>query len=135
MTEKYPYGQFSPEHLEAARAGIELFNNGEYWECHEALEDPWYEDISDNARYIYWAIIQVAAALVHYENENITGCIGMLSKAKEKFKKAREKNAVTDVAEKYLSWSQLERLALAVPANAQLSDFDELYKFRFNEFK
>ena len=83
----YHFGQFTEEHLENTKEGVLLFNEQKYWECHEVLEDHWLESRGDNARYVYWAIIQVAAAMIHYRDENLSGARGLIAKAKEKFQK------------------------------------------------
>ena len=44
------------------RQGCELFNAGEYWEAHEALEPLWLE-ASDTRKHFYGGIILLAAAL------------------------------------------------------------------------
>ena len=78
MSDDYSYGQFSPEHFEKMKKGIELFNQQMYWECHEELEHHWLEDAGDNARLIYWSVIQVAAAMYHFRDENMEGVHGLL---------------------------------------------------------
>ena len=80
----YHYGQFTKEHLEAIKEGILLFNDQAYYECHEALEDLWLSDVGDNARLVYWAIIQVAAAMIHFREDNVIGARGLIKKAKDK---------------------------------------------------
>lgn len=47
---------------QAWQQGIELFNQGEYWECHEALESLWY-NASGLDKHFYAGIILLAAAL------------------------------------------------------------------------
>ena len=128
---KYHYGQFSHEHLANSTEGVRLFNAQKYWECHESLEDHWIEGRGDNARYVYWAIIQVAAAMIHYRDENLSGAQGLISKAKEKFKKIDEFKVETDLMETYLSWSKLKKMVNKVPKESELKDFAELYGFRF----
>ena len=130
----YQYGQFSPEHLQKIREGIELFNEQKYWECHEVLEDLWIEDTQDSARYIYWAIIQVAAACIHYRDQNLVGARGLAAKAREKFQKAREKNALTDLVFQHLDWEELEQLVMRIPPNPELEDFHSLFNFRFKNY-
>ena len=98
----YRHGQFSPEHLRLSGEGIRLFNRQFYWECHEVFEDLWKEDRGDPARYVWWAIIQVAAAMIHYRDEKISGARGLIVKAKEKFAKCEELNVETDIMDKYL---------------------------------
>src|SRR5437867_13261733 len=56
----------SPEerraHLIRAR---ELFNAGDYWAAHEALETSWRSIISDDAAPAWQGLIQAALALLH----------------------------------------------------------------------
>lgn len=133
---KYEYGQFSPAHLEKMQEGVELFNEQKYWECHESLEDVWMEDRGDLARNVYWAVIQVAAACIHYRDSKIVGAQGMIVKAKEKFIRCREKNILTPLAFDYLDWEELEKLVMAIPEkDAKLEDFAKLYDFRFKNYK
>src|SRR3989475_11616648 len=58
----------SPEerraHLIRAR---ELFNAGDYWAAHEALETVWRSIISDDAASVWQGLIQAAAALLHLQ--------------------------------------------------------------------
>lgn len=130
----YDFGQFTPEHLKKMEEGIHLFNQQLYWECHESLEEIWLADRGDNARYIYWAVIQVAAVCIHTRDKKILGAQGMLAKAKEKFTKARELNVLTKEVER-LNWDELERMVRAIPDGTQskLEDFLPLLDFRFPE--
>ena len=132
---EYTYGQFSPEHLEKMREGVELFNQQMYWECHESLEDVWMEDKGDLARNVYWAVIQVAAACIHYRDGNLIGAQGMMNKAKEKFVRCRTQNILTKLAFDFLDWEELETLSMKIKdKDAVLDDFDDLYNFRFKNF-
>jgi hypothetical protein len=132
----YPFGSFGPEHLKKIKPGIDCFNAQEYWECHEELEHVWLEDRNDPARLIYWAIIQVAASLYHVEQENIIGARGLLKKSKDKFNRADQGKVVTDIVEKYLSWSKLKSLVFALDEEkVELSDFELLHNFRFNQYR
>jgi hypothetical protein len=57
-------------HLERAR---ELFNAGDYWAAHEALETVWRSIIGDGdeaAARVWQGLIQAAAALLHRERGN-----------------------------------------------------------------
>ena len=131
----YQFGQFSPEHLAKMQEGIELFNEQKYWECHESFEDLWMEDKNDPARNVYWAIIQVAAACIHYRDSKIIGAQGMINKAKEKFRRCREQRILTPLAFKYLDWEELENLVMKIKdKDAELIDFEELFNFRFKNY-
>lgn len=124
---------FDEEHLEKMKHGIHLYNEQKYWECHEVFEDLWCEDAHDPVRNIYWAIIQVAAACIHYRESNLIGCQGMIAKAKEKFKRCREMHVLSDLAFKRLEWAEFEEIALKIPdsSHSKLEDFKELFNFRF----
>src|SRR5436309_15114564 len=57
-------------HLIRAR---ELFNAGDYWAAHEALETVWRSIISDDAAAAWQGLIQAAAALLHWQRGNRHG--------------------------------------------------------------
>ena len=48
------------------------FNSGQYFECHETLEEIWQEEEGD-VRDLYKGLIQVAAAFVHRTRGNYVG--------------------------------------------------------------
>jgi uncharacterized protein len=127
---------FTSEHLKKMEEGIQLFNEKKYWECHEALEDVWLEDRNDPTRNVYWAIIQVAAACIHYRDANLIGARGMIFKAKEKFKRCRDQYILTDITYKYLDWEELEEIVFCIPDGEKsvLEDFAQLYEFHFKHY-
>jgi hypothetical protein len=57
--------------------GIRLFNAGEYYECHEVLEDIWREE-RDAIRYLYQGILQIGVGLHHLRNGNYRGATLLL---------------------------------------------------------
>jgi len=124
---------FDLDHLKKMEEGVRLFNEQKYWECHEALEDVWMEDRQDPIRNIYWAVIQVAAACIHYRDSNLIGAQGMIFKAKEKFKRCRDMHLLTPLAFEKLNWNQFEAIVLKIPDSTQsrLEDFKEIFEFRF----
>lgn len=124
--------QFDIEHLKLMKEGIELYNKEFYWECHEVLEDPWMESGSDNAKYVYWAVIQVATALFHYKNENLAGALGMIQKAQEKVLHCEKHGVESNILKRYLSWGTFKKRVLSIPKNAKLEDFALLYEFKFS---
>lgn len=129
------YGKFTPEHLHKMVEGVELFNEQKYWECHESLEDLWLEDRQDLARNVYWAIIQIAAACIHYRDKNLVGAQGMILKAKEKFRRCRDHHIIPATISRKLDWDRVEELSLSIPdRDAKLSDFAALFEFRFPEY-
>lgn len=80
-------------------------------------------------------MIQVAASMVHYREKNLIGAQGLLNKAKEKFKRCRDQNIVTNLVERFLDWKELEDLVFSVPnENSQLSDYQKIFGFRFKNY-
>ena len=133
---EYKYGQFSPEHLAKMEEGVRLFNDQMYWESHESLEDVWMEDRNDQARTVSWAVIQVAAACIHYRDNKLIGAQGMILKAKEKFRRCHDLHILTPLVLKYLDWQELEALVMKIPEKeAKLEDFEDLYNFRFKNYQ
>lgn len=128
---------FELEHLKKMEEGILLFNEQKYWECHEALEDVWMEDRQDPVRNVYWAVIQVAAACIHYRDANLIGAQGMITKSKEKFRRCREMNLLSELTFKSLDWKDFERIVMNIPegTQAKLEDFKEIFDFRFKNYK
>ena len=130
----YYFGQFTPEHLKKMEEGVKLFNQQKYWESHESLEDVWMEDRNDNARNVYWAVIQVAAACIHYRDKNLVGARGMLFKAKEKFRRIRTLPIYTPLLDQYLDWTELESLVMGISEEAGLESYANLFEFRFMHY-
>src|SRR5262247_2830624 len=63
----------SPLHPQAAE-GIRLFNEGKYFEAHEALEIAWLEE-KGPVRDLYRGILQVGVAYLHITRANYDGAI------------------------------------------------------------
>lgn len=125
------YGQFNLEHLHKIGPGLGLYNQQKYWECHEYLEDHWFEDMGDNARYVYWTVIQVACSLHHHRDGNTAGAAGMLAKAKDKFQRCRELGVETPLLRDHLNWETFRRLVFEIPPAASPESYQKLQAFRF----
>jgi len=67
--------------LEHAR---DLFNAGEFWLAHEALETVWRSIMDENERRVWQGLIQAAAALLHRERGNRHGVVVVGAAALEK---------------------------------------------------
>ncbi len=59
-------------YLEHAR---QLFNTGEYWLAHEALETVWRSIIKEDEARVWQGLIQAAAALLHRARGNRHGTV------------------------------------------------------------
>ncbi len=60
--------------------GVRLFNEHQFFECHDVLEELWTETIGDDKEF-YQGLIQAAVALFHFENNNLTGARKMVDNA------------------------------------------------------
>jgi predicted metal-dependent hydrolase len=59
------------------RRGIAQFNSGDYWECHETLEELWRAE-PDPIRYLYQGILLAAVGLLHLQRGNRRGALSKL---------------------------------------------------------
>jgi len=75
----------SPLPAEAVR-GLVLFNEGEYFEAHEALENAWHAE-SAPIRGLYQAILQVAVTYLHIQRGNYEGAVRVAERAMPKLEK------------------------------------------------
>jgi len=64
------------------REGIALFNAGEFFEAHEALEDAWRESTGEDRRFLQ-GLVQVAVGLHHHSTGNVVGARSVLARALE----------------------------------------------------
>lgn len=64
-----------------AQHGIELFNQHEFWEAHEALEELWQEIRPNPLGEVYRSILQVGVAYHHIQNQNYRGATKLFLRA------------------------------------------------------
>ena len=57
--------------------GVELFNTGQFYACHDTLEALWMESTEPDKSF-YQGILQIAVALYHLGNANVRGAIILL---------------------------------------------------------
>jgi predicted metal-dependent hydrolase len=67
----------SEEVPELVLKGIEEFNKGEFYECHEYLEEAWMQE-PRRVRFLYQGILQVGVGFYHQRNGNWRGATGLL---------------------------------------------------------
>jgi len=63
----------APLHPQAAE-GLRLFNAGEYFEAHEALEDAWKEE-KGKVGELYRGVLQIAVVYLHVARRNYNGAV------------------------------------------------------------
>ena len=73
MTEELP---------EQYREGLRLFNEEEFFECHDVLEELWSETVGADRKFLQ-GLIQASIALFHFGNENFGGAKKLYLSAKK----------------------------------------------------
>jgi predicted metal-dependent hydrolase len=76
--------------------GIEEFNRGEFFECHESLEEAWMQE-SGRVRYLYQGILQVGVGFYHLQNGNWRGATGLLRNGTVRLKEFEPETLGVDV--------------------------------------
>ena len=71
----------APLHPRAAD-GLRLFNAGEFFESHEALEDAWREEKGE-ARNLYRGILQIAVTYLHVTRGNYDGALKVYGRSQK----------------------------------------------------
>lgn len=71
----------APLHPQAAE-GLRLFNAGEYFEAHEALEDAW-NDEQGGIRNLYRGILQIAVVYLHITRGNYNGAVKVYARSQK----------------------------------------------------
>lgn len=71
----------APLHPQAAE-GLRLFNAGEYFEAHEALEEAWNEE-EGKVRDLYRGILQIAVVYLHITRRNYNGAVKVYSRSQK----------------------------------------------------
>lgn len=69
---------------EEGRHGIDLYNDGQYWEAHEAWEVIWHKK-SGREKSFYQGMIHVAAGMLKINRAQFEGAHSQLTRALERF--------------------------------------------------
>jgi uncharacterized protein len=78
--------------------GIEQFNQGDFYACHDTLEAIWIEAPETNKKF-YQGILQIAVALYHLGNQNWRGGVILLGEGLNRLRTFPEDYAGLDMAE------------------------------------
>lgn len=65
-----------------AQEGITLFNQGQYYKCHDSLEEAWRQD-ERPGRELYQGILQVGIAIFQIQRGNYRGAVKMLMRVQQ----------------------------------------------------
>ena len=92
-------GEETPEEVpELVLKGIEEFNKGEFYECHEYLEEAWIQE-PRRVRFLYQGILQVGVGFYHQQNGNWRGATGLLRNGTIRLKEFEPVTLGIDVAQ------------------------------------
>ncbi len=80
MNEPPAEPQLDAESVAGMRKGVQEFNAGRFFECHDTLEEVW-QGVRGPARAFFQGIIQVSVGFYHLQNGNLTGAGSQLEKA------------------------------------------------------
>lgn len=74
-------GEASLDHevIRAIRKGVEEFNSGEFFECHDTLEEVW-QGIRGRPRNFFQGLIQLSVGFYHLCNGNSRGAVSQLER-------------------------------------------------------
>ncbi len=72
-----------PEAMNALRKGVEEFNSGRFFECHDTLEEVW-QGVRGPARDFLQGLIQISVGFYHLRNGNLRGGESQLEKGMSK---------------------------------------------------
>ena len=101
--------------------GIQLFNDGDYYECHEAIEHEWHAETGPIRR-LYQGILQIGVGFLHARRGNHTGALLLLA------------DGIAKTAEFAPRCLGIDTGRLAVESEAALETLRELGPERLREF-
>lgn len=107
---------------ELARKGIELFNQGEYFEAHEELEHAWNAE-SGPVRSLYQGILQIAVAYLQVSRRNYNGAIKMFLRSRQWLDPLPDVSRGVDVASLRQDAARV-RAALEALGAERINEFD-----------
>ncbi|MBD2567286.1 DUF309 domain-containing protein [Anabaena lutea] len=66
--------------------GVEQFNSGQFYACHDTLEALWIE-ATEPEKSLYQGILQIAVALYHLGNRNLRGAMILLGEGSNRLRR------------------------------------------------
>lgn len=95
VTSGVPQGNASRLPEDALR-GFALFNRGEFYACHERLEDAWREE-PGRVRYLYQGVLQVGVGFYHLRRGNLPGARSLVRKGLSRLREFEPETRGVDV--------------------------------------
>ena len=119
--------QLTSELMRQLQKGIEEFNAGRFFECHEILEDAWHE-VRGSGRDFFQGLIQIAVGFYHLGNQNLRGGRSQLEKGLCKLEKYGESHYGIDLAglrQGAADW--LEKVRTGADLTAHVRDLPKIH--------
>lgn len=88
--------------------GVEQFNQGEFYACHDTLEALWIEAPQAKKNF-YQGILQVAVALYHLSNQNWRGCVILMGEGMNRLRSYEPEYAELDIESFLIQTAQLHQ--------------------------
>lgn len=70
------------------KQGVEQFNSGYFFECHDTLEDIWMDEVGHDRLFLQ-GLIQVSVGFYHLFNKNFKGSVSQFTKGLKKLDQYR----------------------------------------------
>ena len=96
--------------------GIDLFNEGRFFECHEAWEEIWKRSDGEVKRF-YQGLIQAAVAILHAQRGNLEGARSLHQKAREKLDPLTDEHMGIALGEMRVALAEFIAIASRVDGN------------------
>ena len=104
-------------HPDFYEQGIDLFNEGRFFECHEAWEEIWKRSDGDLKLY-YQGLIQAAVAILHAQRGNLEGARSLYEKASAKLEKIPREHMGLAVGELRVELREFIEMAIRADGKA-----------------
>ena len=105
--------------------GVEQFNSGQFYACHDTLEALWME-ASEPDKTFYQGVLQIAVGLYHFGNQNLRGAAILLGEGNNRLRRYPEVYSGIDVDE-------LLDKSLTVLKTIQLAKAEEIALLKLGE--
>ncbi|MBD2293579.1 DUF309 domain-containing protein [Anabaena sphaerica FACHB-251] len=86
--------------------GVEQFNSGQFYACHDTLEALWIE-ATEPEKSLYQGILQIAVALYHLGNRNLRGAMILLGEGRNRLRRYPDNDCGINVEELLLQSAEL----------------------------
>ncbi|MEM7557422.1 MAG: DUF309 domain-containing protein [Cyanobacteria bacterium P01_A01_bin.84] len=115
--------------------GVEQFNNGDFYACHDTLEALWMEAAEPDKTF-YQGVLQIAVGLYHLGNQNLRGAAILLGEGSNRLRRYPSTYSGIDVDELLEQSTEILKVVqLAKPDDIPLLNFSESGKLRSPEIQ